>query len=101
MWRLAVVLLVATSVLHWGPGAVVAEENDAANKDREEWPVYMEGCYLAFLEDGMSEEETDQFYQSVEQEAKKGLNVTKMAELREAASGFIFMGDNTSAKEVS
>ena len=95
-------LLLATSVLHRGHGAVLAEEEKKeATADREGWPVYMEGCYLAFLDDGMSKEDTGRFYQSVEQEANRGLNVTKMAELHEATSGFVFMGDNESAEEVS
>lgn len=94
-------LLLATSVLHRGHGAVLAEEKKEATEDWEGWPVYMEGCYLAFLDGGMSKEDTGRFYQSVEQEANRGLNVTKMAELHEATSGFVFMGDNESAEVVS
>ena len=101
MWRLAFALLLATAVLQRRATAVLAEEDEAESSNTRERPVYTDGCYLAFLEEGMSKEETDRFYQNVEQEANRGLNVTKMAELREATSGFVFMGDNTSAEEVS
>lgn len=102
MWRLTLILLLSTSLLQRRSIAVLAGEGDeAVDSNTEEWPVYMDDCFVAFLEDGMSEEDTDGFYRTVEQEAKRGLNVTKMAEMRETSKAFVFMGDNSSAEEVS
>lgn len=99
MWRLSLMLLLSTSLLQRRSSAALAGE--AVDSNAEEWPVYMDDCYVAFLEDGMSKEDTDGFYRGVEQEAKRGLNVTKMAEMRETSKAFVFMGDNSSAEEVS
>ena len=102
MLRLGLILLLSTLLLQRRSWAVLSGEGDeAVDSNAEEWPVYMDGCYVAFLEDGMSNEDTDGFYQRVELQAKKGLNVTKMAEMRETSKAFVFMGDNSSAEEVS
>ena len=82
--------------------SVSSASNDAvADASASSWPVFRNDCFVAYFTDSVTAEGRKQFYRTLEDEATVGLNVTKVNELEESASGFIFLGDEESASKVS
>jgi hypothetical protein len=96
MKRIAVIFFFILLSSFCSPGASFPVKKSAED---ELWPTYQDDCYIAFLEENIGEGK-QLLYQQVDEEASRGLNVTRMFEFKNIEPGFVFMGDKDSAKKV-
>ena len=99
MNRLITALLFFVLSISRAQGASIPDREEQDDWD-ESWPVYRNDCFIAFLNDTLDDGKQE-LYHHVDEEAKRGLNVSRMFEFDNAEPGFVFMGDKESAKKVT
>jgi subtilisin family serine protease len=96
MERITVIVFFVLSLSYSSEASFSAEQASV----NEPWPAYRNDCFIAFLEENIGEGK-QLLYQQVDEEASRGLNVTRMFEFKNIEPGFVFMGDKDSAEKVA
>ena len=95
MERITVIVFFVLSLSYSSEASFSAEQASV----NEPWPAYRNDCFIAFLEENIGEGK-QLLYQQVDEEASRGLNVTRMFEFKNIEPGFVFMGDKDSVEKV-